>query len=122
MKKEQMFASFRVTQLYETGAAIYVYFSITYDKIPKDQVVDIYEDIEHRSREATMQCGGCISHHHGVGKLRKRFMEKTVSPLNTTMLQGVKKSLDPNNIFGINNTVYKSEDERTKDLAHKVFK
>jgi hypothetical protein len=49
-------------------------------------------------------------------------MEKTVSPLNTAMIQGVKKSLDPNNIFGINNTVYKSEDERTKDLAHKSFK
>jgi alkyldihydroxyacetonephosphate synthase len=54
LKKEQMFASFRVTQLYETGAAIYVYFSITYDKLPLDKVCDIYEDIEHRSREATM--------------------------------------------------------------------
>lgn len=67
-----------------------------------------------------MQFGGCISHHHGVGKLRKRFMEKTASPLNATAIDGVKKALDPNNVFGINNTVYRSEDERAKDLAHKV--
>ena len=66
-----------------------------------------------------MQCGGCISHHHGVGKLRKRFMEKTVSPLNNTMIKGVKEALDPNNVFGINNTIYQSEEERAKDLAHK---
>ena len=118
--KSDMFCSFRVTQLYETGAAVYVYFSITYDKLPIEKVCDIYEDIEHRSREAVMQFGGSISHHHGVGKLRKRFMEKTTSPLNSTMLEGVKKTLDPNNVFGINNTVYRSEDERSQDLNHKV--
>jgi alkyldihydroxyacetonephosphate synthase len=50
-----------------------------------DKVVDIYEDIEHRSREVVMQYGGSISHHHGVGKLRKRFMEKSVTDINTQM-------------------------------------
>ena len=90
-----MFVSFRVTQLYETGAAVYVYFSITYDKIPMEKVVDIYEDIEHRSREATFKYGGSISHHHGVGKLRKRFMSKMVSPINNTFLEGIKGSIDP---------------------------
>jgi len=111
--RSDMFCSFRVTQLYETGAAVYVYFSITYDKIPKEKVCDVYEDIEHKSREAVMQFGGSISHHHGVGKLRKRFMDKTTSPLNYTALKGLKDSLDPNNIFGINNTIYRSDDERT---------
>lgn len=70
-----MFCSFRVTQLYETGAAVYVYFSIRYDKYPKEKVVEVYEDIENKSRDAVFQYGGCISHHHGVGKLRKRFMD-----------------------------------------------
>ena len=117
--KSDMFCSFRVTQLYETGAAIYVYFSITYDKIPIEKVCDVYEDIEHRSREAVMQFGGSISHHHGVGKLRKRFMDKTTSPLNNVALKGLKESLDPNNIFGINNTIYRSDDERKQDLTPK---
>lgn len=111
-----MFVSFRITQLYETGAAVYVYFSIRSDTFPKDKICDIYEDIENRSREATMANGGCISHHHGVGKLRKRFMEKTVSPVHMTMMKGLKNTIDPNNIFGANNTIYASEQEREEDL------
>lgn len=47
-----MFVSFRVTQLYETGAAVYVYFSVLYNKYPLEKVIDIYEDIENRSRAA----------------------------------------------------------------------
>lgn len=60
-----------------------------------EKVVDIYEDIEHRSREACFKYGGSISHHHGVGKLRKRFMSKMVSPINNTFLEGIKSSIDP---------------------------
>lgn len=119
MKPQDMFVSFRVTQLYETGAAVYVYFAINYESIEQKKVCDVYEDIEHRSREAVMKYGGSISHHHGVGKLRKRFMEKSVSPLNDVFMKGMKKTLDPNNIFAINNTIYQDEEERTKDLNHK---
>lgn len=73
--RKDVFVSFRVTQLYETGAAVYVYFGLPYGHMQdKSKVVDIYEDIEHKSRMATFKYGGCISHHHGVGKLRKRFM------------------------------------------------
>jgi alkyldihydroxyacetonephosphate synthase len=30
----------------------------------------IYSEIEDGAREEIMKCGGSISHHHGVGKLR----------------------------------------------------
>jgi len=66
-----------------------------------------------------MKYGGSISHHHGVGKLRKRFMEKSVTNLNFSLLKGVKKVLDPKNIFAVNNTIYTDEAERQKDLDHK---
>ena len=118
--RKDMFISFRVTQLYETGAAVYVYFSVNYSNIPMEKVCDIYEDIEHRSRAAVMANGGCISHHHGVGKLRKRFMEQSVTNLNMKMLDGVKDALDPNNVFAVNNTIYRSAEERDRDLEHKV--
>lgn len=114
--RKDMFVSFRVTQLYETGAAVYVYFSIKYDQYPKDKVVDIYEDIEHKSRAAVFEYGGCISHHHGVGKLRKRFMDQTYSTLNNTLFKSVKQSLDPKNIFAVNNTIYEDDSEKAKDL------
>lgn len=118
--EKEMFVSFRVTQLYETGAAVYVYFSVKSDAFEKDKICDIYEDIEHKSREATMQYGGSISHHHGVGKLRKRFMEKSLAPVHMEVMKGLKAAIDPKNVFAANNTIYKNEEERTKDLEHKV--
>jgi alkyldihydroxyacetonephosphate synthase len=41
IKQDRMFVSFRVTQVYETGAAVYVYFgyNYAYSNIPKNKVV-----------------------------------------------------------------------------------
>lgn len=78
-----VWTSFRVTQLYETGAAIYVYLALNYRGMgfTRDGVVEMYERIEDAARDEVMNCGGCISHHHGVGKIRKRFMERTLPPM-----------------------------------------
>jgi len=80
-----------------------------------EETVDIYEEMEVLIREAVLAEGGSISHHHGVGKLRKRFMDRTATDLNNRALKGVKKQLDPTNVFGINNTFYANEEERIRD-------
>ena len=118
IKEDRLFVSFRVTQLYETGAAVYVYFGFNYaySNIPKDKVVQVYEDIEHECRDEVMKQGGSLSHHHGIGKIRKRFMNRVISPVALDFIQDVKKSLDPNNIFAINNTVYRLENEEKEDI------
>jgi alkyldihydroxyacetonephosphate synthase len=41
----------------------------------------MYERIEDAAREEVMNCGGSISHHHGIGKIRKRFVDKTLPPM-----------------------------------------
>ena len=92
-----------------------------FDKVkPRENIVEMYEDVENRSRDAVFKYGGSISHHHGVGKLRKRFMDRSVSGLNSMMMDGVKKSLDPNNIFAINNTIYRYEAEKIRDHEFKL--
>ena len=92
-----------------------------FDKVkPRENIVEMYEDVENRSRDAVFKYGGSISHHHGVGKLRKRLMDRSVSGLNSMMMDGVKKSLDPNNIFAINNTIYRSEAEKIRDHEFKL--
>lgn len=63
-----------------------------------------------------MRCGGSISHHHGVGKIRKRFIKKTMTPMGLDFMQDMKKALDPKNIFAINNTIYREEGEEEEDL------
>ena len=81
-------------------------------RIEKDKVCDVYEVLELRARETALKNGGSISHHNGIGKLRKKLIEKSTSAQNINLMKGV---LDPNNVFAINNTIYKDE-ERTRDL------
>jgi len=53
-----------------------------------------------------MRNGGSISHHHGVGKLRKMWMSETHSSTALKALQGIKQVLDPTNIFTARNNVF----------------
>jgi alkyldihydroxyacetonephosphate synthase len=78
--------------------------------------VAIYESVENDCRDEIIKVGGSISHHHGVGKLRKRFMKRTLPPMAIDLMQSVKQSLDPNNVFAINNTIYRHEGEEEADL------
>jgi alkyldihydroxyacetonephosphate synthase len=57
------FISFRVTQLYDTGAAVYIYFGFHHYGL--EDPVKVYSEIEDGAREEIMKCGGSISHHHG---------------------------------------------------------
>lgn len=70
--------SFRITQLYETGAAVYVYFSLAHHEKGVKGIAEEYECVENAARDEVMACGGSLSHHHGIGKLRKRFMHNVV--------------------------------------------
>ena len=56
------FISSRVTQIYETGAAVYVYFGFL--KKGLSDPLKSYEEVEDAAREEIMAAGGCISHHH----------------------------------------------------------
>jgi hypothetical protein len=47
-------------------------------------------------------------------------MERSFTPINNSILEGIKSSLDPKNIFAINNTIYRSEKEKEIDLNHKL--
>ena len=113
-EKGRVWISFRVTQIYETGAVVYIYLTIVHTGIDRTKVIDAYEYVEDAARDEAMLCGGSISHHHGVGKIRKKFMERTVSPNAIQWQQALKKAIDPTNVFAINNTI--SRDDRERDM------
>ena len=69
---------------------MYIYFGFNYSDIPFEKVVGIYEDVENEVRDELMRCGGSISHHHGVGKIRKRFLKKTLTPRSIDFMQDMK--------------------------------
>uniref|UniRef100_A0A3P8U3E9 Alkylglycerone-phosphate synthase n=1 Tax=Amphiprion percula TaxID=161767 RepID=A0A3P8U3E9_AMPPE len=91
----------RVTQTYDAGACVYFYFAFNYRGL--SDPVHVYEQVEHAAREEILANGGSLSHHHGVGKLRKEWMRDTVSKVGMGMLKSVKDYVDPNNIFGNRN-------------------
>jgi alkyldihydroxyacetonephosphate synthase len=105
----------RITQLYHTGVCIY--FTHGFSAVGVDNPDEIFSKIEHSLRETIMAAGGSISHHHGVGKIRKDFMQHTISPAATELIKEIKKANDPQNIFGIRNNVFAdaTESERVAE-------
>ena len=52
-----------------------------------------------------MRNGGSLSHHHGVGKIRKPFFGDVVGGVGIEMLKAIKNKLDPKNIFATGNLI-----------------
>jgi len=101
--RERTWVCFRTTQVYETGAAVYVYFGFNYKGL--SEPLKIYDYIEYEARDEIIKSGGSISHHHGIGKIRKMFVQQTINDVGQEMIRELKKSMDPKNIFAIGNTV-----------------
>jgi alkyldihydroxyacetonephosphate synthase len=98
------YVSPRITQLYHTGVCIYFTHGFSAKGVANPDKV--FSEIDHSMRQTIMDAGGSISHHHGVGKLRKDFMDATISPTTAEVLKGVKQAHDPQNIFGIRNNIF----------------
>lgn len=100
----------RVTQAYDAGACVYFYFAFNYQNgfgpdATETDPVKVYEAIEWAAREEILACGGSVSHHHGIGKVRKQWVQDTVSPVGVGILRAVKSYLDPSNIFANRNII-----------------
>jgi len=96
--------TYRISQLYHTGVCLYFTFAVYTKGVSNPDVV--LSEIEHALRQAIMENGGSISHHHGVGKIRQDFMQDTVSETSIQLLKKLKKDIDPQNVFGIRNNVF----------------
>jgi len=101
--KSTPFVSCRVTQTYDCGAAVYFYFGFEHAEL-KDPV-GAFTAVENDARDEIMAHGGSISHHHGVGKHRRQWMQETVSATGVHLLKGIKDTLDPQNVFGNGNLI-----------------
>jgi alkyldihydroxyacetonephosphate synthase len=95
------FVSARVTQLYDTGVCVYFYFAFHHRGV--DHASEVYAELERAAREEILRSGGSLSHHHGVGKLRQRFLPAVFSPAALAWREGLKRAIDPDNLFGCGN-------------------
>lgn len=99
--KKEPFITSRVTQVYDNGACVYIYLGFMRDDLPDP--LHTFEEIEMAARQEIVNSGGALSHHHGVGKLRKMFMDQNIGDNGLELLRGVKQKLDPQNIFAVGN-------------------
>ena len=108
-----VFATCRVTQTYDAGACVYFYFGFNYRGCADP--VKLYEEVENAAREEILATGGSLSHHHGVGKIRRRWLASAVSDTGVSVIRAVKQHLDPSNVFA-NGNLFDLEDSTVAKL------
>jgi alkyldihydroxyacetonephosphate synthase len=101
--KGTMVASSHQSHAYPDGACLYFTFA---GRPPADTdpaglqawVSRYYRRAWDEVTDATIAAGGAISHHHGIGLNRGRFLARALGP-GFDVLSSVKRALDPNGIL-----------------------
>lgn len=101
------FVTARVTQVYQTGVCVYFYFGFYHKGLA--QPVETFAELERAARDEILRSGGSLSHHHGVGKLRREFLPRIFSPAALAWSSELKRAVDPANLFGISNQLLGAE-------------
>ncbi|ALC41922.1 CG10253 [Drosophila busckii] len=106
--------SCRVTQTYDAGACIYFYFG--FRSLDMSNAVHVFEAIEHCARDEILACGGSLSHHHGVGKIRSHWYRNAVTETGANLYAAAKQHLDPRNIFAAGNLLPPPQEQQQQQL------
>ena len=100
------FMSCRVTQVYPTGVCIYFYYAYYFKGVENPS--EVFSEVEHAARDEVLKSGGSLSHHHGIGKIRRDFLPRVLSPGMLEWEKDIKKAVDPGNVFGADNQGFAS--------------
>ena len=103
------YISYRIPQIYHTGVCIYFMLGMSVKGVKNPE--EKFSNIEHSLRGTIIKHGGSISHHHGVGKLRKDFIPDMLSKTSIQLIKEMKQSHDPSNVFGSSNGILASDIE-----------
>jgi len=95
------FVTARVSQIYQTGACVYFYIGFHYKGCPDP--VAAFRKLEHAARQAILDAGGALSHHHGIGKIRAPYLSQIKSEAALRWAERVKGALDPADVFAVGN-------------------
>ncbi len=96
-KVEGVFAmSGHVSHCYTQGANIY--FTFVAAEADPAKALAIYDQAWKTTIETTIELGGTIAHHHGIGRVRKEWLKAELGE-GVALLKALKKSFDPNGIM-----------------------
>uniref|UniRef100_A0A915M8B2 Alkylglycerone-phosphate synthase n=1 Tax=Meloidogyne javanica TaxID=6303 RepID=A0A915M8B2_MELJA len=118
--EQHILATCRVTQVYDSGVCVYFYYAFNYRGMDVLKALEIYEHIESAARDEILACGGSISHHHGIGKIRKRWLPTTIGPLGVSLMESLRSQLDPENLFNSGNLIENSSSQTLQTLKNEI--
>ena len=88
-------ASCHLSHSYLDGACLYFTFAAT---PPADEIESTYIALWDAGQRAVLAAGGNLSHHHGIGVNRARFVAEALGPAHAVVVD-LKRTLDPNGIL-----------------------
>jgi alkyldihydroxyacetonephosphate synthase len=89
-------ATAHLSHSYPDGACLYFTFAAT---PPADERESTYVALWDAGQQAVLANGGNLSHHHGVGINRGRFVEAALGSTGLAVLAALKSALDPHGIL-----------------------
>ena len=91
------FLSSRISQVYDTGVTVYFYLAIFVEGL--ENPVKVYSSLEESARDEILRCGGSLSHHHGIGTLRHKYLDRVLSPAAISYRSRLQKCIDSDGVF-----------------------
>lgn len=94
---DKVFAmSGHVSHCYTQGANIY--FTFVAAEADPTAALAIYDSVWRTTIETTIELGGTIAHHHGIGRVRKPWLRRELGE-GTSLLAALKRAFDPRGIL-----------------------
>jgi alkyldihydroxyacetonephosphate synthase len=86
-----------LSHLYPSGSSLYFTFLIggDDDHDAEGRYLRAWDEAAHACAEA----GGTVTHHHGVGRLKAKYLSEELGPAGTAVLGKIRAALDPAGIM-----------------------
>ena len=85
------------SHVYRSGLNLYFTFAV--QTTAPERMEAAYLEGWRRIMEATARHGGSVSHHHGIGRVRRDWLATELGETGVALLRQVKAALDPNGIM-----------------------
>ncbi len=89
-----VFTGVHASHFYHAGVALYYTFAFDLTRFE-----EAYNGIWSRLMNTVSRFDGSISHHHGVGRMRLRYLEKEYGSKGVSLLGGIKQAMDPGGVL-----------------------
>ena len=92
-----LLASAHSSHSYRSGTNLYITFAARPER--REEMATTYRECWRRTMEAALELGAGISHHHGIGRVRRDFLARELGAGGVALLRAVKHALDPEDLL-----------------------